>query len=86
MAKTGKQIADEIMNSVEDDSGLPDKSLFRVDEVATHFDVSCRTIYLWIDHGLLEAEKYKGIIRVPRQSIITFRLNSRMKPLEWEAH
>jgi excisionase family DNA binding protein len=61
---------------------LPQKPLLRVDEVAAYFDVTVRTIYLWIDHGLLEAEKYKGAIRVPRESILTFRLASKIHPLE----
>jgi excisionase family DNA binding protein len=61
---------------------LPEKPLWRVDEVASHFDVTKQTIYLWIDHGLLEAEKYKGCIRIPRESIKNFRLSSRIKPLE----
>jgi predicted site-specific integrase-resolvase len=59
---------------------LPKKPLLRVEEVATHFDVARSTIYLWIDHGLLDAEKYKGIIRVTRESIVKFRLASRINP------
>lgn len=61
---------------------LPQKPLLRVDEVATYFDVTEKTIYLWIDHGLLEAEKYKRVIRVTRKSIEKFRLASKMNPLE----
>lgn len=61
---------------------LPQKPLLRVDEVATYFDVTEKTIYLWIDHGLLEAEKYKRVIRVTRKSIEKFRLASKMSPLE----
>ena len=53
---------------------LPDKQLFRVDEVATIFDVSRSTIYLWIAHGHLTAEKYVGTIRVTRKSILDFKL------------
>lgn len=63
-------------------SDLPNKALLRVDEAATYFDVTRQTIYLWIDHGLLEAEKYKGIIRIPKESIIAFRLNSKIRPLD----
>jgi len=59
---------------------LPQKPLLRVDEVASYFDVTNRTIYLWIDHGLLEAEKYKGIIRIPRGSIVNFRLAAKINP------
>ena len=61
---------------------LPQKPLLRVDEVASYFDVTNRTIYLWIDHGLLEAEKYKGVIRIPRESIETFRLSGRINPMK----
>lgn len=63
-------------------NGLPQKPLFRVDEVASYFDVTARTIYLWIDHGLLEAEKYRGVIRIPRESIKTFRLSGRINPMK----
>ena len=61
---------------------LPKKELLRVDEVATYFDVSKATIYLWVDHGLLEAEKYRGVIRIARKSVLSFRLASKMRPLE----
>ena len=61
---------------------LPQKPLLRVDEVATYFDVTEKTIYLWIDHGLLEAEKYKRVIRVTRESIRNFRLASKISPDE----
>jgi hypothetical protein len=57
---------------------LPAKELLRIDEVATHFDVSERTIRLWADHGLLTAEKYtNSTIRVTRASVVEFRLKSR---------
>ena len=61
---------------------LPKKPLLRVDEVASYFDVTEKTIYLWIDHGLLAAEKYKRVIRVTRESIAQFRLASKMNPNE----
>lgn len=62
---------------------IPKKPLWRVDEVASHFDVTRQTIYLWIDHGLLEAEKYNGkMVRITRESIENFRLSSKIKPLE----
>jgi len=61
---------------------LPKKALLRVGEVAKHFQVSEKTIYLWIDHGLLEAEKYERIIRIPRESVENFRLARKMTPLE----
>ena len=61
---------------------LPQKPLLRVDEVASYFDVTARTIYLWIDHGLLEAEKLRGVIRISRESIKNFRLSGKINPLE----
>jgi excisionase family DNA binding protein len=61
---------------------LPNKPLLRVDECAIYFDVSVSTIYLWIDHGILEAEKYHGTIRVPRESVQSCRMESKLKPLE----
>lgn len=60
---------------------LPAKELLRVDEVAAYFDVSRSTIYLWIDHGILEAEKIRGVIRVPRESVQKCRMESRKDPL-----
>jgi excisionase family DNA binding protein len=48
---------------------LPSKPLWRVDEVATYFDVTERTIRLWIEHGHLEADKIVGTIRITRESV-----------------
>lgn len=64
-----------------DDSSLPKKSLFRIDEVASYFDVARSTIYLWIDHGILGAEKYGGTIRVSREAILSCRFNGKLSPL-----
>ena len=49
---------------------LPEKALFRIDEVATYFSVTERTIRLWIDHGHLKAVKKAGVIRILRESIL----------------
>lgn len=61
---------------------LPNKPLLRVEEAATYFDVSRSTIYLWIDHGILAAEKYRGVIRIPKESIENCRTICKMEPLE----
>lgn len=61
---------------------LPDKKLLRVEEVAEYFDVARSTIYLWIDHGILSAEKYRGVIRIPRESVEHCRLTNKLNPLE----
>lgn len=58
------------------------KEMLRVDEVAEFLDVGKSTVYLWIDHGLLAAEKYRGIIRVPRESLENFRLLHKTQPEE----
>ena len=62
-----------------EDSSLPNKSLFRIDEVANYFSVSERTIWLWIEHGHLVSEKIIGITRVPRESILHCRFKARLK-------
>jgi len=54
----------------EDQSTLPKKDLFRIDEVATYFDVNERTVRLWIDHGHLTPVKKGGVIRILRESIL----------------
>jgi len=61
---------------------LPNKPLLRVDECATYFDVHRSTIYLWINHGILEAEKIRGTIRIPRDSILACRMNNKIDALE----
>lgn len=58
---------------------LPEKELLRVEEVAEYFNVSPKTIYLWIDHGHLESEKIIGCVRIPLQSVINFRLFNKLK-------
>jgi excisionase family DNA binding protein len=45
---------------------LPAKQLLRPDEVAAFWSVSVKTIYRWIDMGILPAIKKGGTIRVPR--------------------
>lgn len=54
----------------EAQSTLSKKDLFRIDEVATYFDVTERTVRLWIDHGHLKAVKKAGVIRILRESIL----------------
>ncbi len=55
-------------------STLPKKDLFRIDEVATYFSVSERTVRLWIDHGHLVAVKKAGSIRILRKSILKCKI------------
>lgn len=35
---------------------LPRKKLYRVSEVAEYFNVTERTVYIWIEHGHLDTE------------------------------
>lgn len=60
-------------DDVRDDPFLPYKSMFRIDEVASYFDVTAQTIRLWIIHGRLEAEKPGGGIRISREAILRCR-------------
>jgi len=48
---------------------LPNKELLRINEVASYFSVSERTVRLWIKHGYLEGRKIAGTVRVPRESL-----------------
>ena len=64
-----KAEAAPVQDKAIDDSGLPMKALFRIDEVAEYFSVTDRTIRLWIEHKHLEAKKIGGVIRIPRESI-----------------
>ena len=52
---------------------LLDKDLYRSDEVAEYFSVSRKTIYKWIEQGILDAVKKGGIIRITRKSIINYQ-------------
>jgi excisionase family DNA binding protein len=61
---------------------LPKRELLTIAEVAEFFRVTQQTIYLWIDHGLLVAEKYRRVIRVTKTSVDSFRLRSRVNPEE----
>ena len=53
---------------------LPDKANFRISETAEYFSVSESSVRLWIAHGILQAQKIGGCIRVSRESILQCRL------------
>jgi len=59
-----------------DDSFLPQKNAFRIDEAARYFDVSDRTIRLWVEHGHLQAERVVGSIRITRNSMLNCRFGT----------
>jgi excisionase family DNA binding protein len=46
---------------------LPEKELLRPDEVAAFWSVSVKTIYRWIDLGIIPGVKKGGTVRVPRE-------------------
>lgn len=60
-------------------NSLPQKELLRIDEVATFFSVTERTIRLWIEHGHLKAEKIVGTIRITQESVKNCRFKVKIK-------
>lgn len=46
---------------------LPDKDLLRPDEVAKFWRVSVKTVYRWIDMGVMPGVKKGGTVRVPKE-------------------
>jgi excisionase family DNA binding protein len=46
---------------------LPDKDLLRPDEVAKFWRVSVKTVYRWIDIGIMPGVKRGGTVRVPKE-------------------
>jgi len=46
---------------------LPDKELLRPDEVARFWRVSVKTVYRWIDMGIIPGVKKGGTVRVPKE-------------------
>jgi excisionase family DNA binding protein len=47
-------------------TNLPDKELLRPDEVAKFWRVSVKTIYRWIEIGIIPGVKKGGTVRVRR--------------------
>lgn len=64
---------------MREDPLLPQKSLFRIEEVAAYFQVTERCIWLWIEHGHLQAEKIVGSTRIPRNSILECRFRKDLR-------
>jgi excisionase family DNA binding protein len=48
---------------------LPDKSLYRPDEVAEYYRVHKKTIWKWISEGKLVAIRINKTLRIPRESL-----------------
>jgi excisionase family DNA binding protein len=53
-------------------NNLPNKALLRPDEVADYFSVDVRTVYLWIEEGIIQnaIRVTKKTIRIPREEAI----------------
>jgi excisionase family DNA binding protein len=59
---------------------LPPKPLLRVSEVADYFDVTERTVYLWIQNGHLQTiQTPRGQWRITRESIDSCRFKKKIK-------
>ena len=59
---------------------LPDKKLLRVGEVAAYFEVTDRTVYLWIEHHHLIIELTPGgQMRVTKESVDKCRFKKHKK-------
>jgi len=55
---------------------LPKKVLLRPDEVADFWSVSVKTVYRWIDSGILGSVKKAGTIRIPRKEAEKIKIES----------
>lgn len=61
-------------------STLPEKDLFRIDEVAVYFGISSRTLYRWISDGMpggmqFDAVKIGKKLRIRRSTILEVQKN-----------
>jgi predicted site-specific integrase-resolvase len=51
---------------------LPNRELLKISEVATFFDVSERSVRLWVSHGHLHAVPTPGGgVRIVRESVLS---------------
>ena len=46
---------------------LPDKKLLRPDEVAAFWRVSVKTVYRWVEMGVMDGVKKGGTLRIERE-------------------
>jgi excisionase family DNA binding protein len=52
---------------------LPDKPRLNVKEVAEFWGVDPRTVYRWIEKGVIVAVKKGGSLRIPRESALEYK-------------
>ena len=57
------------MDEVSPSPALPDKNLFRPDEVASLLNKSTRTVYRMIQTGTLPATEKEGVVRITREEL-----------------
>ena len=48
------------------------KAYFRIDEIARHFSVSCRTVYRMIEDEELPAVKIRGSLRIHKNDLAKY--------------
>lgn len=53
------------------------RDFLRIEEVAAYFGVSPRTVYRWVDEGLLPAYKLGGCLRVKVEDLEKFEAAAR---------
>jgi len=61
---------------------LPDKPLFRPDEVANIFEVTPKTVYQWCSLGIVPSIKVGGVVRIKRSTLIILMESERDITLE----
>ena len=61
---------------------LPDKLLFRPDEVASIFEVTAKTVYQWCALGIIPSIKVGGVVRIKRSTLISLMESERDITLE----
>jgi len=79
--KEGLEADETGIDDIEiNDPILRNKDVWTVDEAARYLRVEPKTIYVWIDHGHLEAEKIAGsVLRIPKSSIKKCRFAGRAR-------
>jgi len=50
---------------------IPEKELWRIDEVAKFFDVNAQTVYRWCNEGKLNFCRICNSIRIPRECVVS---------------
>jgi predicted site-specific integrase-resolvase len=62
----------------------PQKQHFRLDEFASKFNVSTKSVYRWIKTGTLPAVKFKGVYAIEREVFERVSTEGLTKPAKKE--